>query len=145
MKVGDWVNVGGIEGDIRRIRVRATEIGTFDRSTVIVPNSDLITKAVQNKTLGEPRSRIQLQVPIAKREDAAKARDLLLQAAKDHPRILGNPTPRAYIDSVAAAGSVVFNCYFYVDNPRDAYQIRSDLYFILLEAFQRNDVAFPAV
>ena len=145
VKVGDWVNVGGIEGDIRRIRVRATEIGTFDRSTVIVPNSDLITKAVQNKTLGEPRSRIQLQVPIAKREDAAKARDLLLQVAKDHPRILGNPTPRAYIDSVAAAGSIVFNCYFYVDNPREAYQIRSDLYFILLEAFQRNDVAFPTV
>ena len=54
VKVGDWVSVGGVEGDIRRIRVRATEIETSDRTTVIVPNSDLITKSVQNKTLGEP-------------------------------------------------------------------------------------------
>ncbi|HEX3887562.1 MAG TPA: DUF3772 domain-containing protein, partial [Phenylobacterium sp.] len=36
VKVGDWVNVGGVEGDIRRIRVRATEIQMFDRTTVIV-------------------------------------------------------------------------------------------------------------
>ena len=44
VKVGDWVSLGGMEGDIRRINVRATEIQTGDRSTVIVPNSEFITK-----------------------------------------------------------------------------------------------------
>ncbi|MDO9352134.1 MAG: mechanosensitive ion channel, partial [Solirubrobacteraceae bacterium] len=44
VKVGDWVSLGGVEGDIRRINVRATEIQMGDRSTVIVPNSEFITK-----------------------------------------------------------------------------------------------------
>jgi small-conductance mechanosensitive channel len=44
VKVGDWVTLGTIEGDIRRIKARATEIECTDRSTIIVPNSELITR-----------------------------------------------------------------------------------------------------
>ena len=55
VKVGDWVALGDVEGDIRRINVRATEIQMGDRSTVIVPNSEFITKTVRNMTLGERR------------------------------------------------------------------------------------------
>jgi potassium-dependent mechanosensitive channel len=50
VKVGDWVALGGVEGDIRRINVRATEIQMSDRSTLIVPNSEFITKVVRNVT-----------------------------------------------------------------------------------------------
>jgi small-conductance mechanosensitive channel len=142
VKVGDWVNVGGVEGDIRRIRVRATEIRTFDRSTVIVPNSDLITKAVQNKTLGDPRSRIQLQVSIADPADAARAKQVILDAAKAHTGILADPAPAVYIDSLAGGGAVNFNAYLYVNSPRDVYRVRSELYFELLEIFQRETIAF---
>ena len=51
VKVGDWVVLGAAEGDIRRINVRATEIQMGDRSTLIVPNSEFITKTVRNMTL----------------------------------------------------------------------------------------------
>src|SRR5690606_30720465 len=60
VKVGDWVTLGGVEGDIRRINVRATEIQMFDRSTVIVPNSEFITKVVRNVTHASPLSRVQV-------------------------------------------------------------------------------------
>jgi potassium-dependent mechanosensitive channel len=144
VKVGDWIKVDDIEGDVRRIRVRATEIRTFDQSTLIVPNSDLITKAVQNKTLGEPRSRITLQLSIANPSDARKAADLLLATARAKATILKDPAPAVYIDSVAAGGAVNFNGYFYVGDPRDAYRTRSELYFEILEAFEKNGVAFVA-
>ena len=42
-----------VHGDIRRINVRATEIQMGDRSTVIVPNSEFITKIVRNVTMAE--------------------------------------------------------------------------------------------
>src|SRR5690606_16166417 len=55
IKVGDWVSLGtDVEGNVRRINARATEIERFDRSTVIVPNSEFITKVVRNVTLSEP-------------------------------------------------------------------------------------------
>jgi potassium-dependent mechanosensitive channel len=142
VKVGDWVTVDGYEGDIRRIRVRATEIQTFDRSTIIVPNSDLITKSVQNKTLWNSGSRVQLQLSIANPTDATRARDLILEVAKADQRILGDPAPGVFIDSLASGGAVNFNCYVYVASPRDVGRVRSDLYFALLEAFQKQTIAF---
>jgi potassium-dependent mechanosensitive channel len=142
VKVGDWVNVGGIEGNIRRIRVRATDIETFDRTTVIVPNSDLITKQVQNKTLGDPRGRIKLELAIANPADAKKAAALILSVAGTMTQILKQPAPVAYIDALAAGGAVNFIAYLFVDNPRDVYQARSALYFALLEAFQQANIAF---
>lgn len=142
VKVGDWVSVDGVEGDVRRIRVRATEIQTLDRSTVIVPNSDLITKPVQNKTLGDPPGRIQLQASIANPADSARARDLIMELAEGHARVLKTPAPAVYIDSLASGGGANFNCYFYVDGPRNAYAVRSALYFEILAAFAEKNIAF---
>jgi small-conductance mechanosensitive channel len=142
VKVGDWVNVGGVEGNIRRIRVRATDIETFDRTTVIVPNSDLITKQVQNKTLGDPRGRIKLELAIADPRDAGRARDLILGVADARAEILKEPKPVVYIDSLAGGGAVNFIAYLFVGNPRDVYRLRSELYFALLEAFQAANIAF---
>src|SRR5690606_7483740 len=61
VKVGDWVSLGGVEGDIRRINVRATEIQMGDRSTVIVPNSEFITKVVRNVTMARPLGVVQVR------------------------------------------------------------------------------------
>lgn len=141
VKVGDWVNVDGVEGDVRRIRVRATEIQTFDRSTVIIPNSDLITKQVRNKTLGETISRIQLQVTIANPAQARRASDLILETARGVSAVLADPWPCVYIDSLAAGGAVNFTCHVFVASPRDSLRVRSDLYFAILEAFQKAGVA----
>jgi small-conductance mechanosensitive channel len=141
VKVGDWVNVGGVEGDVRRIRVRATEIQAFDRSMVIVPNSNLITMNVQNKTLGATRGRIQLQLSIAKAADARKASDLILAAAKARSDILSDPAPGVFIDALAAGGGVAFNCFFYVADPRAAYHVRSDLFFQIVQDFEGGGVA----
>ena len=142
VKVGDWVSVDGVEGDIRRIRVRATEIQTFDRSTVIVPNSDLVTKQVQNKTLGDPRSRIQLQMTIGKPADAAKGIELITAQAEVHPKILHDPPPRVFVDSITVDGRLVLNARLFVANPRDAYSVRSDMFLAAIKAFTENDIAF---
>lgn len=66
VKIGDWVKINDVEGDIRRINVRSTEIRVGDHSTMIVPNSELITKVVQNKTKGSAlgRAQIFLSVPL---------------------------------------------------------------------------------
>jgi len=142
VKVGDWVDLGnGVEGDVRRIRVRATEIQTFDRSTVIVPNSSFITQNVKNKTLGDPRGRIEIKLTIAKAADAAKARALILEAAKAQSEILSDPEPSAFIDSTGAAGSVNLKGYAHVAGPREAYRVRSDLYLAIIERYEQAGIA----
>ena len=84
VKVGDWVVLGAAEGDIRRINVRATEIQLGDRSTLIVPNSEFITKTVRNMTLRNAEGRVLIRLPMPLSTDARQVREIMLGALLEH-------------------------------------------------------------
>jgi small-conductance mechanosensitive channel len=133
VKVGDWVSLGSVEGDIRRINVRATEIQMGDRSTVIVPNSEFITKTVRNVTHANPLGLVQIKLPMPLNTDAGKARDIILSTFKDHENILETPAPNVFLDGVDNNGYLMFNATGYVNSPRQAYSTRSALLFEVLK------------
>jgi potassium efflux system protein len=145
VKVGDRVSVGGLEGDIRRIRVRATEIETVDHTTVIVPNSDLITKAVENRTLGQSRSLVQLELSIAQPAQAKQAREIILGIAACKSGLAKAPAPQVLIKSLAATGGVNLSCSFYAEDIGQAPKLRSDCYFQIMDALAKDEIAFSGV
>ncbi|MEO5830697.1 MAG: DUF3772 domain-containing protein [Rhodanobacter sp.] len=132
VKVGDWVSLSSdVEGDIRRINVRATEIQMGDRSTVIVPNSQLITQNVRNVTLANAQGRVQIKLPMPLSSDAAKVRELVLDVLRAHQDTLATPVPFVQLESVIT-GAMTFNCVAYVGSPRIVSGVKSDLLFELL-------------
>jgi potassium efflux system protein len=131
VKVGDWVSLGGIEGDIRRINVRATEIQMGDHSTVIVPNSEFITKVVRNVTHASPLGRVQVKLTLPLDTHAEQIHDLMLAAFKENADILDEPTPDVMLDGVDVNG-LIFNATGHVISPRSAYRVRSALLFDIL-------------
>jgi small-conductance mechanosensitive channel len=132
VKVGDWVSLSGVEGDIKRISVRATEIQQADRSTVIVPNSQLITQNVRNVTQAGALGRVQIRLPMPLGTDASKARKIILSALNAHASTLEAPSPSVLLDHLDG-GSMNFLCTAYVGNPRDASTVKSDLLFELID------------
>ncbi len=124
------------------IRVRATEIRTFDCSTVIVPNSSLITLNVQNRSVGERRTRLQLLINVAKPADAAKASEAMLALARGNAKVLPSPEPEVYIENLAAGGAVQLSLWIYLADPRHARRVKSEVYFAILEAFEKEGIAF---
>ncbi|KRC84625.1 mechanosensitive ion channel protein [Achromobacter sp. Root83] len=132
VKVGDWVSLGGVEGDILRINVRATEIQMGDRSTVIVPNSEFVTKTVRNVTRSNPLGLVQIKLPMPLSIDAEQVRELILQAFADHEDVLDAPAPDVFLDGIDA-GHLIFNAKGYVSSPRTAYGVRSALLFTVLK------------
>ena len=132
VKVGDWVSLGGVEGDILRINVRATEIQMGDRSTVIVPNSEFVTKTVRNVTRSNPLGLVQIKLPMPLSTDAEQVRELILQAFADHEDVLDTPTPNVFLDGIDG-GHLIFNAKGYVSSPRAAYGVRSALLFTVLK------------
>jgi small-conductance mechanosensitive channel len=143
VKIGDWVRIGDQEGDVRKISVRATEIQVGDRSTLIVPNSELITKSVRNMTLSNPMGRVQLQFSVPLEAEVAKVRDMLLELFAEHAKVLAEPAPAVFIDSLAG-GHVNFNSFAYVSSPRDAYGVRSELFFALLQRMETVGIALQS-
>jgi small-conductance mechanosensitive channel len=132
VKVGDWVSIGGVEGDIRRINVRATEIQMGDRSTMIVPNSQFITQNVRNVTLANAQGRVNIKLSMPLDTDAGKVRELILEILRAHPGTLTTPAPSVQLENLDA-GSMTFNCIAYVNSPRDVGSVKSDLLFETLE------------
>jgi small-conductance mechanosensitive channel len=133
VKVGDWVSLSSdVEGDIRRINVRATEIQMWDRSTVIVPNSQLITQNVRNVTQANALGRVQIKLPMPLDTDAGKVRELVLGILRAHHGTLATPAPYVQLENVAA-GAMTFNCVAYVGSPREVGGVKSDLLFEILE------------
>ncbi|OZA88200.1 MAG: hypothetical protein B7X76_04605, partial [Azorhizobium sp. 39-67-5] len=139
IRVGDTINVKGEEGYVRRISVRSTEIETFERSTVIVPNSDLITGMVKNFTHSNTTGRVIVAMNVTYDADTDLVRDLLVGAACDHPQVIQSPPPRVFLTKLLDAG-MVFELRCVVANVDYALTVKSDLHFSILSRFRKAGV-----
>lgn len=144
IKIGDWVRVGTDEGDVKRISVRSTEITLADHSTLIVPNSELITKSVLNKTLSSPLGRIQIQFSVPLETEVDKVLGIVMGTFGAEPAILKDPGPAAFVDSIAD-GRILFNCFAHVPSPRDVYRTRSNVFLVLLRRFGEEGIDIGTV
>jgi potassium-dependent mechanosensitive channel len=143
VKVGDLVSLGGIEGDIRRINVRATEIQMGDRSTVIVPNSEFITKIVRNVTLADPLGLVQVKLPVPLGSDANQVRELLLAAFEANTDVLDTPAPNVLLDGIEH-GQLLFNATGFAKSPRVTGNVRSALLFDMLLRLKEVGITLSA-
>ncbi|KVV55826.1 mechanosensitive ion channel protein [Burkholderia territorii] len=144
VKVGDMVSIAGVEGDIRRINVRATEIQLSDRSTVIVPNSQLISQNVRNVTMGNSTQGVAtLMLTFPLNTDPEQVRDLLLDAYCEHPAILDKPAPSVTFSQLAPDG-ITLSVTGYVSSPRIASSTKSDLLFEILKRLRAAQITLSS-
>jgi len=139
VKVGDWVALGDVEGDIRRINVRATEIQMGDRSTMIVPNSELITKTVRNVTLANAQGRVQVKLPMPLDTDAGAVIASMRAAFSSNEAVLDNPAMSVTVDGIQNA-TLIFVGVAFVANPRQAGSIRSDILLDILARLREGGI-----
>lgn len=98
VKSGDWISVGESDGLVRRISVRATELETLDKQSIIVPNSELISKPVTNWMYKERIGRINVSVGVSYEADVDVVERVLLEAAKGNRFVLSRPAPNVIFD-----------------------------------------------
>ncbi|EJF33134.1 MULTISPECIES: DUF3772 domain-containing protein [Enterobacteriaceae] len=139
VKVGDMIGIGGIEGDVRRINVRATEIQLSDRSTMIVPNSQLISQNVRNATMGNAQGVVTIALTFPTNIDPELVRDLLLSAYQDYEVILPTPAPYVRFSQLGPEG-IILSVTGYVASPRMVGSSKSELLFNILKLLRKNEV-----
>lgn len=139
IRVGDTINVKGEEGYVRRISVRSTEIETFERSTVIVPNSDLITGMVKNFTHSNTTGRVIVAVNATYDVDMDEVRDILVACACDHPQVIQSPPPRVFLIKLTDVG-MLFELRCVVANVDYGLTVKSDLHFSIVTRFRKAGI-----
>ncbi len=143
IRIGDLVVVKGEEGYVRRIRVRATEIETFERASVIIPNAEFITSAVKNWTHANTTGRIIVKVGVSYDCDPDQVCETLLACAADHPRVLKQPQPRALLLGFGDF-ALEFELRAFVGHVDDGLLVRSDLHLEILRRFRAAGIEIPA-
>lgn len=141
-KVGDWVVFNGEEGKIKQINIRSTEIETFKRASIIVPNATLISSAVTNLTHENNWARQALTVGVAYGSDVDKVKQILLEEASAHPLSLKNPGPVVVFKEFGAS-SLDFEVRCYTDNIWNGWSIPSDLRFAIYKRFEKEGIEIP--
>lgn len=142
IRVGDWISVGGEEGYVRRINVRSTEIETFDRVLVVMPNSNLVSGVVKNWVRGDKGGRIKIRVATRREADPQEARELIVGCAKAHEAVERIPAPSALFlafDQVA----LHFELICFIGDVEISGRVKSELTFAIFEAMRGAELLPP--
>jgi potassium-dependent mechanosensitive channel len=142
IRVGDLVVVGGEEGYVRKISVRSTELETFDRAHVLIPNSYFVSEKVKNWTFRNNVRRIAIPIGVAYGSDPRQVRAVLLKVAGDNPDVLKTPEPAVTLDEFSSA-SVNFTLYAFIADITKIGSVRTELSMAILAAFNEAGIVIP--
>ena len=142
IKVGDWVILNSGEGIVRKISVRATEIETFDRTSIIVPNSELISSAVKNWNYNDRIGRVIINIGVSYKSDPRRVREILLECAKEHPSVLSHPATSVYFKDFGDS-ALLFELRVFIRNIRDIYDVSTDLRLMIWDRFKDEKIEIP--
>lgn len=131
IRVGDWIVVGDEQGYVRRINVRSTEIETFDRATVIVPNSNMVSGVVKNWLRNDRVGRIRLPFTVGFDADPEKVRTILIEEAKANEHVLSIPSPQVLLAALGEA-NMRLELVCYLEDVETTQRTTSDLLFAIL-------------
>ena len=142
IKVGDWVVVGNEQGNVKRISVRSTEIETFDRASLIVPNSELITGRVLNWTHRNAQGRVVLKFNAGPNADPRRVLAVLMECARRHPDILSDPAPLAVFEGYTSSATE-FTLRVLLPDIHRGLKLQSDLRIAVFEALRAAHIDLP--
>jgi small-conductance mechanosensitive channel len=140
--VGDTVDVGNLQGTVRRIGIRASVIHTGAGADIIIPNSHLVTDRVTNWTLSDRLRRVDLPIGVNYGADPKKVIELLEQVARAHKDVLPEPAPRALFMAYGDS-SINFELRVWPSHFNQAAQVKSDLASAIYDAVSAAGMSFP--
>ena len=129
----------------KKIRIRSTQIQTFDRADVIVPNSELISGQVTNWMLQDTKGRAKVPVGVAYGTDTQKVKEILLDIVSKHPGVIKKDStrePQVYFIAFGES-SLDFELRCHILNIDKRISVISDLNFAIEKAFRENNIEIP--
>jgi small-conductance mechanosensitive channel len=142
LRVGDVVQVGDVQGEVRQIGNRASTIRTWDGADVVVPNAKLTSERLTNWTLSDRMRRVELPVDVDYAADSERVLQLLHDVATVQPRVLTEPAPLVLCTGVSDC-ALHFVVRVWTARFEEAEPIRSQLAVAVQRALAAANIEIP--
>jgi len=140
--MGDILEVDGLVGTVKEVKLRTSVIRTRDGISIVVPNSRIVNEKVINWSTNNKITRFNVTVGVAYGSDVEKVKELLLQSANEQESISKRPTP-AIIFNDFGDSALIFEVYFWTLDTWQIEIIKSDLRFKIEILFRENNIQIP--
>jgi small-conductance mechanosensitive channel len=143
IKIGDRIEVNGVNGDVVKISARSTMVVTNDNITIIVPNSQFIDSAVINWSHHDRNVRFNIPVGVSYKENPERVKEILIQVAKENPGVLKSPGPDVLFDNYGDS-SLNFNLRIWTTEFTSKPNVlKSQLYYEIFKRFSSEGIEIP--
>lgn len=141
-KVGDWIETAGVGGIVKKISVRATEVETFQRQSIIIPNSSFINGNVGNWTHRNKLGRVEISVGVSYKSDPKRVYDVLMEIARAQPLVLKNPEPFVAFKALTSS-TMDFELRVHLADLSNSGTVQNDIRFAMIDRFAEEGIEIP--
>jgi small-conductance mechanosensitive channel len=143
IRLGDMITADNHYGEVTKITTRYVVVRSLTGVEAIIPNDLLVTTTVLNNSYTDKRVRLAVRVQVSYRADMAEVVRILVDVARNNPRVLREPEPTAQVVQLADSG-VELELGFWIEDPeRGSQNVRSDVSLALLSEFRARGVEIP--
>lgn len=142
IEVDDVVEVDGVVGKVKEIKLRTTKILTRDDIILIKPNHKFISDTVINWSHHKKSTRFKISVGVAYGSDVRLVEKCLLAAANTFDQVDKHPAPVVLFDDFGDS-SLDFNLYFWSEEVFTAPRLRSNIRYKIDALFREHNITIP--
>ena len=142
ISVGDRVTVSNIEGDVTEINIRSTKVRTVNNVSIIVPNSEFVSKDVINYSHGDPTYRLDINVGVSYGSDLDAVLNAMREVAVENRHVLQDPPPDVHLIEFGES-SWNMQLRAWVGDVKDYPQIRNELNQAIVRKFREVGIEIP--
>ncbi len=142
LRPGDVIEIENRISQVQKISLRATTVRTLTNQELIIPNTTFTSQQVTNLTKSDRIVRILVPLSVSYRSKPETVRAVASATALQHELVLAEPPPFVAFLGYGES-SLDFNLSVSVDQPERSGRIRSDLYYMLWDAFAEHGIEIP--
>lgn len=142
VQAGDIIEINEKVCKVFDTKLRTTRAVTRDEKVIVIPNHKFVTDAVINYTQNYINTRQYIRVRVAFNTDVEKVKEILINAAKSHKKVIKNPAPFVFFEDFGD-DALILGVYFFISESFIEPRIKSDIRFVIEKEFRKNNITFP--